>query len=744
MRHPPERWKTGVVLAAIFYAFLYLCFFNYGGVVFERELRLFGADPYYHVRRVWLTALDYPRLLQFDSYLNFPVGSYIQWPPGFDYLLASICRAVLGPDPTLYEAGRVCVLVSPFLGVPAVALVAAMGFRWFGGHAGLLAAFFTAMNFNMVHVSRVGRVDHHMLEPFFLMLVLYLFQRAYDSGGALKRLPAGLALAVSFLFVPIAIVFPPILLGFLFLKGAVDVLRGRYDGRLLGAGVWTFFWSFLFTLPLSMTSHFARAGQFEAGSLSLFQPAMLLCALLLAVGFRAAASLERKVSLRFLPLFLLATAALATPLLFLPPIKGVWMFLLKSDPIASSITESQSVLDYGVVNYVKRSPLLIALPALFLWALYTAKRERGIVAPLCAYWLAATAVLGAVQIRLAPLLVPAFSLALAGLLQKGIERASENGVLRRAGAAPVLLLLVLMGSTYPALESYARSESEYLTPTMRSLGMVFDSLLWLRDQTPVTSHLAAPHKKPEYGVMASWDFGHYLNFYAGRPNISNPFSQLKTNREGILNAARFFAEPDGERAAELCRRLGARYILTEEQDIRMHLHYLGLKEEAPPGLDDEQAAGRYLSATGRRLYYLDGSAVNRQGVTVEALGHFRLVYESRHDSGLKEESGAGLSAFKVFEFVEGVRVHGRTAPATEVSAVVPVLTNRGRSFQYLTRTRSDAEGRYGFTLPYSITGGTYGTGAAGPYEITSGGKVVRFSLTEEEIMAGATREINLI
>jgi dolichyl-diphosphooligosaccharide--protein glycosyltransferase len=753
MRHS-NKLVFIIVLILISCAFIYLCFINYSGVVFKEELRLYGTDPYYNVRRIWLTSLHYPRLLEFDSYVNHPTGSYINIPPGFHYLLASICKALLGQDHTLYDAGKLSVVITPFLGLFTIGLAAFVGHRWFGPITGLLSAFFIAINPFMLSNSRVGRVDYHMLEPFFLMLILYLFERAYSTGRTGKALLCSLALTLSYFFVPVANIFPAILLGLVLIKCTADVASRQFDEKMAVASKRVFLWALLFALPLSMTSHFARAGSFAVEPVSLFQPAMLLLVLILNAGFWSATSFANKrgVTLRSFLLPVLGLAAISATVLILPPVKHAFMFLVKGDPIASSIVETQSIFAFGAGSYIERAPLFAVAPALLLWAAYRAKRELDFPSLTIAYWLFATMLLGILQIRLFHLMTPVFSLVLSSVFQRGFELSSKRFRVQTSSgiiaAAPfVLAFAVLIGVNYPAINIYKKTEKTFLTTGLTSLLTVFDSLLWIRDNTPKTSFFANPSKKPEYGVLSSWDFGHYIVFYAERPNIANPIIFGQTHREGIFNTSRFFSAMDEEKAAGLCRNLGIRYILVEEQDMETHLHYLGKLEDEISrfsGAEKDDLVRRYFTAMGSRLFYLNGSAVNVQGADIEALGRFRLVYESKHNSDIKVNLEQELSASKVFEFVEGARIRGRTAPDSMVRASVPVRTNRGREFVYHTVTRSGEEGAYELRVPYSNAGTPYETGAHGPYVIKSGGRTTELNVSEDEVIEGATKETDLI
>ena len=56
---------------------------------------MFGFDEYYHMRRILSTTYNFPHILNFDSYLNYPYGFQIGWPPFFD-LLGALLAKILG------------------------------------------------------------------------------------------------------------------------------------------------------------------------------------------------------------------------------------------------------------------------------------------------------------------------------------------------------------------------------------------------------------------------------------------------------------------------------------------------------------------------------------------------------------------------------------------------------------------------------------------------------------------------
>ena len=47
----------------------------------DRTVVLEIADAQYHARRARWTLENYPRILSFDPYINYPHGAPVPWPP---------------------------------------------------------------------------------------------------------------------------------------------------------------------------------------------------------------------------------------------------------------------------------------------------------------------------------------------------------------------------------------------------------------------------------------------------------------------------------------------------------------------------------------------------------------------------------------------------------------------------------------------------------------------------------------
>jgi dolichyl-diphosphooligosaccharide--protein glycosyltransferase len=744
------------ILSVVTAAFLYLCYMNYSGVVYDTEIIFYGTDPYYHARRIWLTALQYPSLVDFDWYVNFPKGAYIQWPPGFDYLLATIVRVTLGPEPSQYLAGLVTVLVTPLLGVLVVPVVYRLTSRDFGHLAGVLAVIVSILNFSVLNISRFGRVDHHMLEVFFLALIWYMLRRTEFAGNWKSSAAAGAALAFSYLFVPVSNLFPFILFGFF----VAYMLAGLFDGRdVLGVGrtgTYLFIFAAAIAYPLSLTSHFARIGSFDISPFSLFQPSITLsmgigCALLTVfAGWWS----RKEFSGKYLFAGLVLLTVVVTLVVLFTPLRQGLDFLSRADPISSSVLETRPALYDGFNMLIAKHSMLILLsPFLAVWALITGfKRNWDMKYLLISYMIVATYALAMMQGRLMQLHFPVLAVGLAAALANIFDfiKNSESRLLVRKGVKGVLKVILIgavLATLIPSIRFYSYGEIVIPTFSMIYLSKSLDVHYWLKRNTPEPGHYTEPSKKPTYGVLGEWGMGHYLNYLAQRPNIGNPFGWGDTHRGGVFAVSRFLIEDDEEKAARMLDELEVKYVIVEEPVINMHIKYMGLDHDDfyKEGIDGEETqTNRFFNSIGSRLYYIDGSALNVEGHNVYSLGHFRLVYDSWKSANLKANTMGSIPFQKVFEYVKGAELSGKCTPEAQVVASVDIKSNWGRTFTFNARTTCSDTGNYMMRLPYSTEGNPYETIAEGAYKLTEGGGSVEIKLPEDAVVNGSKLKVDLI
>ncbi|MCK9593492.1 MAG: oligosaccharyl transferase, archaeosortase A system-associated [Methanoregula sp.] len=95
-----------------------------------------------------------------------------------------------------------------------------------------------------------------------------------------------------------------------------------------------------------------------------------------------------------------------------------------------------------------------------------------------------------------------------------------------------------------------------------------ESLEWMQSDTPQTgvdyykSYNAKGFTYPaeSYGIMALWDAGHWITFFAHRIPITNPFQDHLGGSEGT---AAFFLNLNESNADNILQKLGGKYIITD-------------------------------------------------------------------------------------------------------------------------------------------------------------------------------------
>jgi oligosaccharyl transferase (archaeosortase A-associated) len=97
-----------------------------------------------------------------------------------------------------------------------------------------------------------------------------------------------------------------------------------------------------------------------------------------------------------------------------------------------------------------------------------------------------------------------------------------------------------------------------------------ESLAWLENNTPMTgidyftSYEARGFSYPpeSYGIMAVWDAGHWITFFAQRIPITNPFQD---NLRGSTGAAAYFLSQNESEADTILQSLGGKYVITNSE-----------------------------------------------------------------------------------------------------------------------------------------------------------------------------------
>jgi dolichyl-diphosphooligosaccharide--protein glycosyltransferase len=302
---------------------------------------------------------------------------------------------------------------------------------------------------------------------------------------------------------------------------------------------------------------------------------------------------------------------------------------------------------------------------------------------------------------------------------------------------------------------------------------LYETLEWVKYNTPdVGLNYYEYYKEPKYnketkgidpysypsnayGIMASWDMGHMITYYAHRIPNANPFQQ-GVSEPGKPGEVDFFLSLNEKRATAILDLLKTRYIITDDGSCNA---YGGFRSKATWAnqIDDfyfsnGDNAGRAKSLYDQtmcvRIHYLDGRGYDGENVKTIPLAHFRLVYESDtkvRNSRFKDEKNGGTKMVKVFEYVSGAVIQGRASEGAKVTISTQVKTNQSRVFAYSQEVIAK-DGKYEFVVPYSTQGkdgwqegSTKYAVFADDYKIKIGQYIEKkVKVSEEAIMKGNT------
>ncbi len=282
----------------------------------------------------------------------------------------------------------------------------------------------------------------------------------------------------------------------------------------------------------------------------------------------------------------------------------------------------------------------------------------------------------------------------------------------------------------------------------------YDSLEWMRENTPETSFYYEPEEGiPEYGVMSWWDHGNWIVYVAHRPAVADNF------QHGAAASSKFLTAQNESESDGIVNRHEVRFVIVDDRTgygVGDHMpedfvfsaaartagedpysYFNSFDVPTPWGYAPVRLLNsKYYNTTYARLYLFDGSDTTTPvNDRVEGLAHYRLVHESGGRSDLMVES-VNISNVKIFEFVEGAHIVGSCAPGMEVMASVEILSDQGRTFRYVSTAMSDNGGMFNITVPYPTEDSPYNCSAVGDYDVTCGSASIIVSVSEDDVLGG--------
>ncbi len=285
-----SKFSTIALTIAVIVAFL-MRMLSYSSVTANGNINFIGYDSFYHMRRILYTAYNFPHTLNFDSYINYPQGYQIGWPPFFDLLGGLLANIMGGGHPTVHTIEFAGALLPVILGVLTVIPLYVAASSVFNRKNALLAAFIFAVIPGHIYISQFGATDHHVAETLLSTSAYALFILALKwareeslSLNSLRNIssekklikPLVFAGASGFFFALMIYTWigAPIFVSFIvlyeFIQTIIDLKAGKKSDYHLICAVTSILVTLLFTIPLSAMSVRPRL-EMSAMYLSWFQ-----------------------------------------------------------------------------------------------------------------------------------------------------------------------------------------------------------------------------------------------------------------------------------------------------------------------------------------------------------------------------------------------------------------------------------------------------------------------------------------
>lgn len=696
--------------------------FTAGQVLSEDKIYFTGVDSYLFMWNVKNTVRDYPHLVQHDKYQGFPEGSFVNYAPLFVLVISTAAKLFQYLSASLYIIELTGAIFPVVVGILTVYAVYILGRMFLNETGALLSALFFAVAPAPALNTMFGNPDTNSIEPLLSVVFFILTLRSVNAGRIFPVI-LGIFLFTAALIWQGAILFTGFLFIFYLVRTVIDT-RHNIERN----AIW-FYKAIVIHIALlllavtiglfgiktysmySMNIYFSSAGLLFFGMSDFLSNRFKRDKA--GTGVYAVSALSSFLILSVIS-YLFAYSYLSG--IF----RGFYSIFFYKDPLYNFIAEMQPL-------FVKEGKLSFQFATegltIFFWIspliFYFFIRDKTMDMPKKVFfviWFIVNLILTLKYLRFSYMFAVNLAL-LFGYSFNLIKRQKARTV-----AASISAVLIIL-TTAPTYASLYRSSAYH--PVTRDL---FPALEWIKRNTP-------PDK--DYGIISRWDFGYWIVYIAERPAVT------VNSGIGIEASAKFLTESDEDRFLELLGKNKVRYIIVSDfiGALPSMAEIAGLDKRyfeftaLPDGSVAPPAA--YYSLISTRLFLNDGNSFKEDN---KGLGHFRLIYESQNRLpaiGLNKD----VRKIKVFEFVKGARLKGRTGTEKEINISLNLVSNQGRPFVYRSKTVSDKNGYFEIVAPYATEDGNYSVKAL-QYMLTYNNKSKKISITGDQVVNGEEIEVS--
>lgn len=772
---------TAAVLVAFFIRML-----SYASVTANGGITLSGYDQFYHMRRILYTAYNFPHTLNFDSYLNYPYGFEIGWPPFFDLLGALLAKILGGGQPDLHTIEFAGALLPVLLGVLTIIPLYIAAATILDRKTGLLAAFVFAFMPAHIYASKFGNVSHHVAETFlttasYALLILALkwiredsfFPSSLKNIYSEKKLMKSLAFAgASGIFLALfiftwlgALFFVSLIVLYAVVQTIIDLKAGKRSDDIFICLITSLYATLLFTIPLSFG--YVRSGlEMSAMYLSWFQ-VLYIISMIAATTFCWGLSIyisKKGMDWKYYPGTLILVLCTSFLLLrffsagyYTFVIEGISFFSGKGEYLGT-ISEAIPLFLTSTGNFTVTQALgsfglclLVALAAFFLlvleWKGDKSKPERVFFL----LWTIFSAYITFSQRRFSYQLAVNIAILTSYILWvlfeslnfetevKMVISGLKNGkkislYSQTEKKVNVNTIPRLKKRDFSGPKNKQRLDYFKVFSALALIGLVFIPCIWMGVALAKSSDWVGPG--PEWQNSLIWlknsspETSYYL-----QPSQIPEYGVLSwwdygnwivyiSKRPAISNN---FQTGVGDSADF--------FMSDSEQEAKAVMDKLKVKYVITdtPMLNDKFGAIAHFAGKDSKDYF---KQVNRTSVIAkEKLLNTELfkLHDRNganlgnlrlvHENNFLNVAHNKSNIVKIFEYVRGAKITGTSTPNKLVNVTLYLKSNAGREFKYENGAKADMKGSFEITVPYSTEKTDSGTNAISAYKLSAEGNI---------------------
>ncbi len=589
-----DYWYLPFLALAMVISF-YIRVINPWNDVFTWTVKLSGNDPWYYYRLIENCIRNFPNRIWFDSFTNYPYGTYTHFGPFLVYFSSLIAIAF---GEVHGEALRsILVFIPAIAGILITLPMFLFSSQVFNKRVGVISSLLIAMiPGQFLQRSILSFNDHHCWETFWMITTLAFYVYALnvwrsskdpfkDRKAILSAILSGIAYgmfldtwAPSFIFAMILTMFVVISLIF---EKFIDT-RYLIEVTMITVAVASILYlPFAFETPYYSTTHYSP-----------FQLVILLGCLTLLFVFKMVKYLKPYRKLReltypltFIILTLISIGILAV---FAPQVLNMIIGVtgvIQPKAGALTIAEVQPFFFTGGTFSLAPAWFHFGMTFFFgffgfLYLCYLLYRERDARLLLVLMWCIILFIALCGQNRFAYYFALVCAVTSAVVLDFLLDKLNFYECIvkyiqgkRTSSFRLILSIIIIALLFYPTL-SMAKDQSRYVGGINREW---WDALTWLKNNTPDGNyeeyfyHLYEPSRNSTYnypfktyGVMSWWDYGHWIEAIAHRMPNANPFQQGIGNKYNKNPGASWFFTAFDENESEfVAESLNVKYVISD-------------------------------------------------------------------------------------------------------------------------------------------------------------------------------------